>query len=61
MAATTPLTDIGRMSSISACAIVWPVSLASMPWTRRSSIAAAASSPPASASPWARQTSPRLA
>ena len=61
MAAITPLTDIGRMSSTSACEIVWPVSLASMPCTRRSSIAAAASSPPASPAPNARQTSPKLA
>ncbi len=61
IAAITPLTVIGRMSSTSSWAIVWPVSLASMPWTRRSSIAVAASAPPASASPCARQTSPRLA
>ena len=61
MAAITPLTVIGRTSSTSASEIVWPVSLASMPCTRRSSIAAAASAPPASASPCARQTSPKLA
>jgi hypothetical protein len=56
-----PLTLIGRMSSISGSTSVCPMSLASTPQTSRSSIAAAASALPASASPCARQTSPKLA
>ena len=60
-AAMMPLTLIGRTSPISAWAIVWPVSLASTPWTRRSSIAAAAASLPATCAPNARQTRPKLA
>ena len=51
MAAITPLTVIGRIESTSAWLIVWPVSLASTPCTSRSSIASAASSPPASPAP----------
>ena len=61
MAAITPLTVIGRIESTSAWLIVWPVSLASTPWTSRSSIASAASSEPASPAPNSRQTSPKLA
>ena len=57
MAAITPLTDIGRMPSNSALEMFWPVSLASTPWTSRSSIASAPA--PASCSPNARQTSPK--
>ena len=60
-AASTPLTVIGRMPSTSAVEMFWPVSLASTPCTRRSSIAAAPSSEPASCAPYARQTRPKLA
>jgi hypothetical protein len=51
IAAITPLTVIGRTPSTSDCEISWPVSLASTPWTRRSSIASAACAPPATRSP----------
>ena len=37
--ATTPLTVIGRTPSTKDSMMVWPVSLASTPWTRRSSTA----------------------
>jgi hypothetical protein len=60
-AATTPLTLSGRTPSTSERVIVWPLSLASTPCTRRSSTAAAASWLPASAAPCSRQTSPKLA
>jgi hypothetical protein len=60
-AAITPLTLIGRTPPTSGVTSLWPVSLASTPWTSRSSIAAAASSPPASAAPCSRHTRPKLA
>ena len=51
IAATIPETVIDDTSPISDSEMVWPLSLASTPWTMRSSIAAAAAALPARSSP----------